>query len=45
MRIESSVSAISWIPPEAVGGMPRIPCELGIGHARNLLRQEGDRKL
>src|SRR5919204_4594753 len=32
MRIESSVTAISWIPPEAVEGMPKIPFELGIGH-------------
>ena len=32
MRIESSVTAISWIPSEAIQGMPRIPFELGIGH-------------
>lgn len=32
MRIESSVKAISWIPSEAVEGMPKIPFELGIGH-------------
>jgi Cyclic nucleotide-binding domain len=32
MRIESSVTAISWIPSEAIEGMPRIPFELGIGH-------------
>jgi hypothetical protein len=32
MRIESSVTAISWIPPAAVEGMPKIPFELGIGH-------------
>jgi hypothetical protein len=32
MRIESSVSAISWIPSEAIEGMPKIPFELGIGH-------------
>jgi hypothetical protein len=31
MRIESSVTAISWIPPEAIEGMPKIPFELGIG--------------
>jgi hypothetical protein len=32
MRIESSVTAISWIPSEAIQGMPSIPFELGIGH-------------
>jgi hypothetical protein len=32
MRIESSVTAISWIPSEAIEGMPKIPFELGIGH-------------
>jgi Cyclic nucleotide-binding domain len=32
MRIESSVTAISWIPSEAIQGMPKIPFELGIGH-------------
>ena len=32
MRIESSVAAISWIPSEAIEGMPKIPFELGIGH-------------
>ena len=25
MRIESSVTAISWIPPEAIEGLPKIP--------------------
>ena len=32
MRYESSVTAISWIPSEAISGMPRLPFELGIGH-------------
>jgi hypothetical protein len=32
MRIESSVTAISWIPSEAIEGMPKFPFELGIGH-------------
>src|SRR5919202_958332 len=32
MRIDSSVTAISWIPSEAIQGMPKIPFELGIGH-------------
>jgi cyclic nucleotide-binding protein len=31
MRIESSVTAISWIPSEAIQGLPRIPFDLGIG--------------
>ena len=32
MRVESSVTAISWIPEAAIEGMPKIPFELGIGH-------------
>ena len=32
MRFESSVTSISWIPSEAIEGMPEIPFELGIGH-------------
>lgn len=32
MRIESSVTAISWIPSEAIQGLPRIPFDLGVGH-------------
>ena len=32
MRLESSVTSISWIPSEAIEGMPEIPFELGIGH-------------
>jgi hypothetical protein len=32
MRIESSVTAISWIPREAIQGLPKIPFDLGIGH-------------
>jgi len=31
VRIESSVAAISWIPSEAIEGLPKIPFELGIG--------------
>jgi hypothetical protein len=31
MRIESSVTSISWIPSEAIEGMPKLPFELGIG--------------
>ena len=31
MRIESSVTSISWIPSEAIEGMPKMPFELGIG--------------
>jgi hypothetical protein len=30
MRIESSVSAISWIPSDAIEGMPKLPFELGV---------------
>ena len=32
MRIESSVTAISWIPSEAIEGPSKIPFELGITH-------------
>ena len=32
MRYESSITAISWIPSEAIEGMPKLPFELGIGH-------------
>ena len=31
MHIESSVTSISWIPSEAIEGMPKLPFELGIG--------------
>jgi Cyclic nucleotide-binding domain len=31
-RIESSVTAISWIPSEAIEGVSKIPFELGITH-------------
>jgi hypothetical protein len=32
MRIESSVTAISWIPSEAVEGLPKIPFTVGVAH-------------
>jgi Cyclic nucleotide-binding domain len=32
MRIEGSVTAISWIPSEAIDGLPKLPFELGVGH-------------
>jgi len=32
MRIESSVTAVSWIPSEAVEGMPKIPFTMGVAH-------------
>jgi hypothetical protein len=32
MRIQGSVSAISWIPSEAIEGLPKLPFELGVGH-------------
>ncbi|HZG36951.1 MAG TPA: cyclic nucleotide-binding domain-containing protein [Gaiellaceae bacterium] len=31
MRVEGSVAAISWIPSEAIEGLPKLPFELGIG--------------
>jgi hypothetical protein len=32
MRIESSVTSISWIPSEAVEGMPKLPFSVGVVH-------------
>ena len=32
MRFESSVTAISWIPSEAVEGLPKIPFSIGVAH-------------
>ena len=32
MRIESSVTAITWIPSEAIEGMPKVPFEVGVAH-------------
>lgn len=32
MRIESAVTAVTWIPSEAIEGMPKLPFELGIAH-------------
>src|SRR5947209_12869946 len=32
MRFEMSATAISWIPSEAIEGLPKLPFELGVGH-------------
>ena len=32
MRIESSVTSVTWIPSEAIEGMPKLPFALGITH-------------
>jgi hypothetical protein len=32
MKIESAVTAISWIPSEAIEGMPKLPFEFGATH-------------
>ena len=32
MRIQSSVTSISWIPSEAVEGLPSLPFTLGVAH-------------
>jgi hypothetical protein len=32
VRIESSVTSISWIPSDAVKGMPKVPFEIGVAH-------------
>ena len=32
MRIESSVTSISWIPSEAIKGMTKLPFDMGVAH-------------
>lgn len=32
MRIESSVTSVSWIPSEAISGVTRLGMDIGIGH-------------
>ncbi len=32
MRVESSVTSVSWIPSEAIEGMTKLPFQLGITH-------------
>ncbi len=32
MRLESSVLSVSWIPSQAISGLPRLPFDLGITH-------------
>ena len=32
MRIESSVTSVSWIPSEAITGPMRLPMDVGVGH-------------
>jgi hypothetical protein len=32
MRIEKSVTSVTWIPSEAIEGMPKLPFEVGITH-------------
>jgi hypothetical protein len=32
MRIEASVTSISWIPSEAIEGMSKLPFEMGLAH-------------
>src|SRR5919204_633131 len=32
MRVEKSVTSITWIPSEAISGMPRLPFEMGVAH-------------
>ena len=40
MRIESSVTSISWIPSAAIAGVTRIPFELGVTHYDDPLPDE-----
>ena len=37
MRIESSVTSVSWIPSEAIAGMTKLPFEVGVAHYDNPL--------
>ena len=32
MRVEKSVTSITWIPSEAISGMPKVPFEMGVAH-------------
>src|SRR5580765_4780361 len=32
MRVEKSVTSITWIPSEAISGMPKLPFEMGVSH-------------
>ena len=32
MRIQSSVTSVSWIPSEAVEGLPKLPFSVGVAH-------------
>ena len=32
MRVESSVTSLTWIPSEAIKGMPKLPFEWGVAH-------------
>ncbi|MDQ2960638.1 MAG: cyclic nucleotide-binding domain-containing protein [Candidatus Dormibacteraeota bacterium] len=32
MRIESSVTSISWIPSEAIAGVTKLPFQMGVAH-------------
>ena len=32
MRVESAVTSITWIPSEAISGMPKLPFEMGVAH-------------
>ena len=32
MRIESSVTSVSWIPSEAMTGLMKLPMDVGLGH-------------
>src|SRR5438093_867579 len=32
MRVESSITSVTWIPSEAIQGMTKLPFEMGIAH-------------
>jgi hypothetical protein len=32
MRVEKSVTSVTWIPSEAISGMTKLPFEMGVAH-------------
>jgi Cyclic nucleotide-binding domain len=32
VRIEKSVTSVTWIPSDAISGMPKLPFEMGVAH-------------
>lgn len=45
MRVESSVTSISWIPSEAIKGATKVPFQVGMAHYDDPLPEAVDREL